>query len=116
MKVLTRSPIVHVDGPRSVAAAFTVEEVRRLAGQAGLAHTPGHASLATAMAARVEPTMNVTATLDVAAALSRRWDAIVVGAGPAGALAARQMARQRARVLLVERRRLSTRQGVRASA
>jgi len=32
------------------------------------------------------------------------WDVIVLGAGPAGALAAHQLARQRLRVLLVERR------------
>lgn len=34
---LTRSPIVHVDGPRSVRAAFTPDEVRALATRAGLA-------------------------------------------------------------------------------
>lgn len=35
-QVLTRSPIVHVDGPLSVAAAFTVDEARALAERAGL--------------------------------------------------------------------------------
>ena len=35
-RLLSRSPIVHVDGPRSVRAAFTVEEARALAVQAGL--------------------------------------------------------------------------------
>lgn len=35
-QVLTRSPIVHVDGPLSVAAAFTIEEARALAERAGL--------------------------------------------------------------------------------
>lgn len=35
-KLLTRSHIVHVDGPRSVASAFTEAEARRLAHQAGL--------------------------------------------------------------------------------
>jgi 2-polyprenyl-3-methyl-5-hydroxy-6-metoxy-1,4-benzoquinol methylase len=34
---LSRSPIVHLDGPRSVRAAFTSTELLRLAGQAGLA-------------------------------------------------------------------------------
>lgn len=34
--VLTRSPIVHVDGPLSVAAAFTLNEARALAERAGL--------------------------------------------------------------------------------
>jgi 2-polyprenyl-3-methyl-5-hydroxy-6-metoxy-1,4-benzoquinol methylase len=35
-RLLTRSPVVHVDGPRSVAAAFTACEVRHLAERAGL--------------------------------------------------------------------------------
>jgi 2-polyprenyl-3-methyl-5-hydroxy-6-metoxy-1,4-benzoquinol methylase len=35
--VLTRSPVVRVDGPLSVAAAFTVEEARDLATSVGLA-------------------------------------------------------------------------------
>lgn len=35
-RLLTRSPIVHTDGPRSVEAAFTLDEVARLAEQAGL--------------------------------------------------------------------------------
>jgi 2-polyprenyl-3-methyl-5-hydroxy-6-metoxy-1,4-benzoquinol methylase len=34
--VLSRSPIVHLDGPVSVAGAFTLEEVRELALNAGL--------------------------------------------------------------------------------
>ncbi len=35
-RLLTRSPVVHVDGPLSMQAAFTVEEIRSLAVQAGL--------------------------------------------------------------------------------
>jgi 2-polyprenyl-3-methyl-5-hydroxy-6-metoxy-1,4-benzoquinol methylase len=35
-RLLTGSPIVHVDAPRSVAAAFDVSEVRALARQSGL--------------------------------------------------------------------------------
>lgn len=35
-RVLSRSPIVHVDGPRSVRAAFTVREMAELARSAGL--------------------------------------------------------------------------------
>lgn len=34
--LLSRSPIVHFDGPQSVRAAYTVNEVQRLAAQAGL--------------------------------------------------------------------------------
>jgi 2-polyprenyl-3-methyl-5-hydroxy-6-metoxy-1,4-benzoquinol methylase len=35
-RLLTRSRVVHVDGPRSVAAAFTVDEAARLGQTAGL--------------------------------------------------------------------------------
>jgi hypothetical protein len=35
-RLLTRSPVVHLDGPRSVAAAFTLREARELAERAGL--------------------------------------------------------------------------------
>ena len=35
-RLLTRSPVVHVDGPRSVEGAFTAEEARQLAERAGL--------------------------------------------------------------------------------
>ena len=44
----------------------------------------------------------IARTLDVDAAVARRWDALVIGAGPAGALAARQAAQGGKRVLLVE--------------
>jgi 2-polyprenyl-3-methyl-5-hydroxy-6-metoxy-1,4-benzoquinol methylase len=35
-QLLSRSPVVHFDGPQSVRAAFTTTEVRQLATQAGL--------------------------------------------------------------------------------
>ena len=35
-RLITRSPVVHVDGPRSVRAAFTIPEVAQLAADAGL--------------------------------------------------------------------------------
>jgi len=35
-RLITRSPIVHVDGPLSVAGAFTLAEIQQLAEQAGL--------------------------------------------------------------------------------
>lgn len=35
-RLLTRSPVVHVDGPRSVEGAFTKAELRELAHEAGL--------------------------------------------------------------------------------
>lgn len=35
-RLLTRSPIVHIDGPLSVNGAFTLDEARRLALEAGL--------------------------------------------------------------------------------
>jgi hypothetical protein len=36
-RLLSASPVVHTDGPRSVAAAFTPVELRQLAERAGLA-------------------------------------------------------------------------------
>jgi flavin-dependent dehydrogenase len=42
-------------------------------------------------------------TLSPAAAAARLWDVVVVGAGPAGSLAARQLAAAGARVLVVDR-------------
>jgi flavin-dependent dehydrogenase len=47
--------------------------------------------------------MSVTATLDLETAARRLWDALVVGAGPAGSLAARDLARHGLSVLLVDR-------------
>src|SRR5262245_40327957 len=41
----------------------------------------------------VEAAMTVDPTLDAATASQRVWDAVVVGAGPAGAMAARELAR-----------------------
>jgi menaquinone-9 beta-reductase len=49
--------------------------------------------------------VSVDPTLDAAAASRRLWDAVVVGAGPAGATAARELARRGAGVLLVDKAR-----------
>jgi flavin-dependent dehydrogenase len=49
-------------------------------------------------------TTTATATCDLDAAAAITWDALVVGAGPAGALAARQLATAGARVLLVDKK------------
>lgn len=49
--------------------------------------------------------MTVEPTLDATAASHRLWDAVVVGAGPAGAMAARELARRGAGVLLVDKAR-----------
>jgi flavin-dependent dehydrogenase len=47
--------------------------------------------------------MTVPATVSSEAAASVRWDAAVVGAGPAGSVAARELARRGRRVLLVDK-------------
>lgn len=50
-RIFSRSPIVHVDGPRSVRAAFTREELHAMATEAGMAqaqwtrHFPGRMQL-----------------------------------------------------------------------
>ncbi len=46
--------------------------------------------------------MTNSATITATAAATRRWDAVVIGAGPAGAVAARQLARSGCRTLLLE--------------
>jgi menaquinone-9 beta-reductase len=48
-------------------------------------------------------TMISTGTLTLACAIGRDWDAVVIGAGPGGALAARQLVLAGLRTLLVER-------------
>jgi menaquinone-9 beta-reductase len=47
--------------------------------------------------------MTIAATLDLQEASRRSWDAAVVGAGPAGAMAARELARRGQDVLLLDR-------------
>jgi flavin-dependent dehydrogenase len=47
--------------------------------------------------------VNVPATLTLAEAARRTWDAAVVGAGPAGALAARELSRRGMAVLLIDK-------------
>ena len=47
--------------------------------------------------------MSVDATVDLATATKRVWDAIVVGAGPAGAMAARELARHGTSALLIDK-------------
>jgi len=41
-RLLTTSDVVHVDGPLSVQAAFTIDEVKALAQRAGLANATSH--------------------------------------------------------------------------
>ena len=50
-----------------------------------------------------ESAMTLAATLTLAEATDRIWDVVVVGAGPAGAAAARELARRSSAVLLVDR-------------
>src|SRR5579871_6502304 len=47
--------------------------------------------------------MKIAATIDLNASAIGVWDVAIVGAGPAGSVAARELARQGARVLLVDR-------------
>ena len=49
--------------------------------------------------------MTASSSLDLANFADTAWDAVVIGAGPAGALAARQLATRGLRTLLVEARR-----------
>jgi flavin-dependent dehydrogenase len=51
----------------------------------------------------VEATVSIEPTLSPEAAGRRLWDVAVIGAGPAGSLAARELARRGAAVLLIDR-------------
>jgi flavin-dependent dehydrogenase len=51
----------------------------------------------------LEAAAMIRATLGLQAAAQQVWDAIVVGAGPAGGFAAHQLARQKVKVLLVDK-------------
>lgn len=46
--------------------------------------------------------MIVEPTIEVEAAMNSTWDAVVIGAGPAGSMAARELARRSVRTLLVD--------------
>lgn len=60
--------------------------------------------LAFTNAAAMEQVVSPAATLSIAEAQSIRWDLVVIGAGVAGAVAAREVARAGKRVLLVDKR------------
>src|SRR5260370_26262195 len=60
-------------------------------------------ALAVPHVANVEAAVMIAATLDLQTAARTVWDAVVVGAGPAGSLAARELARRGRAVLLVDR-------------
>ena len=55
------------------------------------------------MVADLEEVLNVAPTTTVEKAVALVWDAIVIGAGPAGAIAAHELSRRGAATLLVER-------------
>jgi menaquinone-9 beta-reductase len=60
--------------------------------------------LAATNVADLETAVSLAPTLSLDAATERLWDAVVIGAGPAGALAARQLAITGRRILLVDRK------------
>ena len=93
-RLLSRSPVVHVDSLRSVRAAFTRKEAVGLAARAGLRSS---------QLTRHWPCRWRLVAEHRLMTLSRVWDIVVVGAGPAGALAAHGLARAGATVLLVDR-------------
>src|SRR5262249_20439552 len=70
------------------------------AGRAARRHRA--ALLAVSLPAVLEEAMMLAATLPLHEAARRPWGAVVVGAGPAGSLAARELARRDVSVLLVD--------------
>ncbi|MFO0844217.1 MAG: methyltransferase domain-containing protein [Gemmataceae bacterium] len=100
-RLLTTSPVVRTDGPRSVRPPS------RLPRCWPWRDGPGWwerrcAHLAVALAADLEAAVTIAPTLTLAAAAQRPWPVVVLGAGPAGALAAHQLARRGVGVLLVD--------------
>ena len=94
-RILTRSQIVHTDGPLSVSAAFTDEETLQLARQSRHRSSDTLATLATEVSLQLETEMiRLPATICLAQASGTSWDAVVAGAGPAGSVAARELASQ----------------------
>ena len=69
----------------------------------GPARRDGEVALAVPIFAKVGTSMNLAATVTLEEAARRTWGAVVVGAGPAGATAARELARRSVKVLLVDR-------------
>src|SRR5262249_19506522 len=77
-------------------------------GSRGRAGWRGHsagmaAAVSPAMEAKLSVEASISATLSLPDAACRRWDAAIVGAGPAGAVAASTLARSGWSVLLVDR-------------
>ena len=94
------------DGPVSVAAAFSIAEVRMLAQHAGLDSASVVRALASSISFVVESLMGPASRCRAFdGADDSIWDGVVIGAGPAGAMAARELALQGGRILLVERKR-----------
>ena len=88
-RFLTRSPVVRFDGPASVRSAFTRAEALALAERAGLT------------GATAQRSFPARFLLSLGAEMT--WDALVIGAGPAGSVTARELARRGCRVLLVDK-------------
>ena len=88
-RVLTRSRVVRFDGPASVRSAFTPQEAVALAERAGLYGAIVQRQVSQSLSARLGAQMT--------------WDAVVIGAGPAGSVTARELARRGCRVLMVDK-------------
>ena len=101
--ILSGSHVVHVDGPVSAAAAFTLKEVLCLAERAGLRdvtvtrHWPQRFLLTWRAHGSARH-------LDVESAAGSVWDVIILGAGPAGAIAAQQLSASGVQALLVDKK------------
>ena len=102
-RLLSRSRVFHVDGTRSVAAAFTPAEARASGREGGAGRRAFLDALAAALAAHLEPGVSI-------------FDAIVIGAGPAGSLAACLMARSGARSCWSSARRFRDRRSAAAAS
>ena len=90
-RLFTRSDVVWTDALRSVRAAFTAEEAMSLAERAGPVPRHSRASLAMSLSPCLGTTVmlsvspqSIDSTMSVVEAARRRWDVVVIGAGPRG--------------------------------
>ena len=105
-RLLSRSPVVWHDGPVSVAGRSPWPKCANWRRMRALTGVSSHPTLAAPISLVMEPLMSEPGDpVPFDAADLTTWDGIVIGAGPAGAMAARQLALAGRRVLLVEKKR-----------
>ena len=109
-RLLTTSGVVHTDASLSVRAAFTVTGTADAGPRRRIARCKDYAPFSLSHVAGVEESMmpnsqddRIAATLSWDETAREPWDAVIAGAGPAGAVCAYLLARRGHSVLLVDK-------------